>query len=72
MKISEDPQKSTVPGRKSVYRLLDADGENSSSLKKNVLQVLKPLHSGGVSLFFVKNRYLLAHSNNFSELSHRE
>lgn len=33
MKISEDPQKSTVPGRKSVYRLLDADGENSSSLK---------------------------------------
>ncbi|XP_073333075.1 nicotinate phosphoribosyltransferase [Pagrus major] len=26
MKISEDPQKSTVPGRKSVYRLLDADG----------------------------------------------
>ncbi|XP_019740181.1 nicotinate phosphoribosyltransferase isoform X2 [Hippocampus comes] len=26
MKISEDPQKSTVPGRKSVYRLIDADG----------------------------------------------
>ncbi|XP_057697305.1 nicotinate phosphoribosyltransferase isoform X2 [Corythoichthys intestinalis] len=26
MKISEDPEKSTVPGRKSVYRLLDAEG----------------------------------------------
>ncbi|XP_062279689.1 nicotinate phosphoribosyltransferase isoform X1 [Scomber scombrus] len=26
MKISEDPQKSTVPGRKAVYRLLDAEG----------------------------------------------
>ncbi|XP_077389934.1 nicotinate phosphoribosyltransferase [Festucalex cinctus] len=26
MKISEDPQKSTVPGRKAVYRLIDADG----------------------------------------------
>ena len=28
MKISEDPEKSTVPGRKAVYRLLDTDGEN--------------------------------------------
>ncbi|XP_077450718.1 nicotinate phosphoribosyltransferase isoform X1 [Stigmatopora argus] len=26
MKISEDPEKSTVPGRKSLYRLLDAQG----------------------------------------------
>ncbi|XP_070816652.1 nicotinate phosphoribosyltransferase [Chaetodon trifascialis] len=26
MKISEDPQKSTVPGRKDVYRLVDAEG----------------------------------------------
>ncbi|XP_035502535.2 nicotinate phosphoribosyltransferase [Scophthalmus maximus] len=26
MKISEDPEKSTVPGRKSVYRLEDAEG----------------------------------------------
>uniref|UniRef100_A0A7N6APM5 Nicotinate phosphoribosyltransferase n=1 Tax=Anabas testudineus TaxID=64144 RepID=A0A7N6APM5_ANATE len=30
MKISEDPQKSTVPGRKAVYRLLDAEGEDQS------------------------------------------
>uniref|UniRef100_A0A672YYY8 Nicotinate phosphoribosyltransferase n=1 Tax=Sphaeramia orbicularis TaxID=375764 RepID=A0A672YYY8_9TELE len=26
MKISEDPQKSTVPGRKAVYRLMDTEG----------------------------------------------
>lgn len=26
MKLSEDPEKSTLPGRKAVYRLLDADG----------------------------------------------
>ncbi|XP_070687921.1 nicotinate phosphoribosyltransferase isoform X2 [Pempheris klunzingeri] len=26
MKISEDPEKSTVPGRKAVYRLIDAEG----------------------------------------------
>ncbi|XP_029938931.1 nicotinate phosphoribosyltransferase isoform X2 [Salarias fasciatus] len=26
MKISEDPEKSTLPGRKSVYRLLDSEG----------------------------------------------
>lgn len=32
MKISEDPEKSTVPGRKQVYRLMDTDGGNSSSL----------------------------------------
>lgn len=28
MKVSEDPEKSTVPGRKAVYRLIDAEGEN--------------------------------------------
>lgn len=33
MKISEDPEKSTVPGRKQVYRLMDADGGTSSSLR---------------------------------------
>ena len=27
MKFSEDTEKSTVPGRKSVYRLLDTEGE---------------------------------------------
>ena len=27
MKFSEDPEKSTLPGRKAVYRLLDDDGE---------------------------------------------
>lgn len=32
MKISEDPEKSTVPGRKQVYRLMDAEGGNSPSL----------------------------------------
>lgn len=28
MKISEDPEKSTVPGRKAVYRLVDTEGKN--------------------------------------------
>lgn len=28
MKVSEDPEKSTVPGRKAVYRLIDPEGEN--------------------------------------------
>lgn len=27
MKLSEDPEKSTLPGRKSVYRVLDTDGQ---------------------------------------------
>lgn len=31
MKVSEDPQKSTVPGRKTVYRLSDADGEDTAT-----------------------------------------
>ncbi|XP_049588110.1 nicotinate phosphoribosyltransferase [Syngnathus scovelli] len=26
MKFSEDPEKSTIPGRKAIYRLMDADG----------------------------------------------
>uniref|UniRef100_A0A3Q3B2P7 nicotinate phosphoribosyltransferase n=1 Tax=Kryptolebias marmoratus TaxID=37003 RepID=A0A3Q3B2P7_KRYMA len=26
MKISEEPEKSTVPGRKAVYRLIDSEG----------------------------------------------
>lgn len=30
MKISEDPKKTTVPGRKDIYRLVDTDGEQSS------------------------------------------
>ncbi|XP_067240593.1 nicotinate phosphoribosyltransferase isoform X2 [Chanodichthys erythropterus] len=30
MKMSEDPEKSTLPGRKSVYRLLDTDGQHLS------------------------------------------
>lgn len=29
MKISEDPKKTTVPGRKDIYRLTDAEGEKS-------------------------------------------
>uniref|UniRef100_A0A9J7WUR0 Nicotinate phosphoribosyltransferase n=1 Tax=Cyprinus carpio carpio TaxID=630221 RepID=A0A9J7WUR0_CYPCA len=32
MKMSEDPEKSTLPGRKSVYRLLDADGHPQMDL----------------------------------------
>lgn len=30
MKISEDPKKTTVPGRKDIYRLVDTEGEQSS------------------------------------------
>lgn len=30
MKISEDPEKSTIPGRKDVYRLVDAESERLS------------------------------------------
>lgn len=29
MKISEDPKKTTVPGRKDIYRLADSEGEQS-------------------------------------------
>lgn len=29
MKISEDPKKTTVPGRKDIYRLADGEGEQS-------------------------------------------
>lgn len=28
MKLSEDPEKSTLPGRKAIYRLLDTDGQD--------------------------------------------
>lgn len=31
MKISEDPEKSTVPGRKALYRLIDTEGEDQFS-----------------------------------------
>uniref|UniRef100_A0A8C2HYG3 Nicotinate phosphoribosyltransferase n=1 Tax=Cyprinus carpio TaxID=7962 RepID=A0A8C2HYG3_CYPCA len=33
MKMSEDPEKSTLPGRKSVYRLLDTDGPREQMCK---------------------------------------
>uniref|UniRef100_A0A672YY44 Nicotinate phosphoribosyltransferase n=1 Tax=Sphaeramia orbicularis TaxID=375764 RepID=A0A672YY44_9TELE len=42
MKISEDPQKSTVPGRKAVYRLMDTEGENHTYYTvapKNILPI---------------------------------
>lgn len=32
MKISEDPEKSTVPGRKALYRLVDSEGEDQCHL----------------------------------------
>ncbi|XP_026773780.3 nicotinate phosphoribosyltransferase isoform X1 [Pangasianodon hypophthalmus] len=32
MKLSEDPEKSTLPGRKAVYRLLDTDGHPQMDL----------------------------------------
>lgn len=44
MKISEDPEKSTLPGRKQVYRLMDADGGvrrlAASSLRSRVAKLL--------------------------------
>ena len=37
MKFSEDPEKSTVPGRKAVYRMLDTEGEESlSTIEKHI------------------------------------
>ncbi|CAM9137111.1 unnamed protein product [Lampetra planeri] len=44
MKISEDPQKSTVPGRKTVYRLADADGENTAT-QQHVSALTQQLHT---------------------------
>lgn len=35
MKISEDPEKSTIPGRKQVFRLMDADGGIFSLLQSD-------------------------------------
>lgn len=35
MKISEDPEKSTIPGRKQVFRLMDADGGIFSLLRSD-------------------------------------
>ncbi|KAK3506901.1 hypothetical protein QTP70_031048 [Hemibagrus guttatus] len=32
MKLSEDPEKSTLPGKKAIYRLLDADGHPQMDL----------------------------------------
>lgn len=47
MKISEDPQKSTVPGRKAVYRLLDAEGHPFLDL---VCLSVEPPPEAGASL----------------------
>ncbi|XP_049443035.1 nicotinate phosphoribosyltransferase [Epinephelus fuscoguttatus] len=47
MKISEDPQKSTVPGRKAVYRLLDAEGHPFLDL---VCLSVEPPPKAGASL----------------------
>ncbi|XP_026201894.1 nicotinate phosphoribosyltransferase [Anabas testudineus] len=47
MKISEDPQKSTVPGRKAVYRLLDAEDHPFMDL---VCLALEPPPEGAVPL----------------------
>lgn len=41
MKISEDPEKSTVPGRKQVFRLMDADGGIFSLLLQSDKQTLQ-------------------------------
>lgn len=42
MKMSEDPEKSTLPGRKSVYRLLDTDGQYLSVREgENIAKDLK-------------------------------
>uniref|UniRef100_A0A673MD70 nicotinate phosphoribosyltransferase n=1 Tax=Sinocyclocheilus rhinocerous TaxID=307959 RepID=A0A673MD70_9TELE len=47
MKMSEDPEKSTLPGRKSVYRLLDADGHPHMDL---ICLSEEPAPKAGVSL----------------------
>lgn len=44
MKISEDPEKSTVPGRKAVYRLIDTDGHPFLDLLS--LEVESPPEAG--------------------------
>uniref|UniRef100_A0A8C4GSL6 Nicotinate phosphoribosyltransferase n=1 Tax=Dicentrarchus labrax TaxID=13489 RepID=A0A8C4GSL6_DICLA len=47
MKISEDPEKSTVPGRKHVYRLIDAEGHPFLDLQ---CLAVEPPPEAGVSL----------------------
>ncbi|KAK9956978.1 hypothetical protein ABG768_014676 [Culter alburnus] len=47
MKMSEDPEKSTLPGRKSVYRLLDTDAHPQMDL---VCLSEEPAPKAGVSL----------------------
>ncbi|KAA0708202.1 Nicotinate phosphoribosyltransferase [Triplophysa tibetana] len=47
MKFSEDPEKSTLPGRKSVYRLLDTDGHPQMDL---ICLSEEPVPTAGVSL----------------------
>ncbi|XP_071342629.1 nicotinate phosphoribosyltransferase isoform X2 [Trachinotus anak] len=47
MKISEDPEKSTVPGRKAVYRLVDAEGHPFLDL---LCLALEPPPEAGVPL----------------------
>ncbi|XP_044056331.1 nicotinate phosphoribosyltransferase isoform X2 [Siniperca chuatsi] len=47
MKISEDPEKSTVPGRKAVYRLVDAEGHPFQDL---VCLAVESPPEAGVSL----------------------
>ncbi|XP_068581191.1 nicotinate phosphoribosyltransferase isoform X2 [Cebidichthys violaceus] len=47
MKISEDPEKSTVPGRKAVYRLVDAEGHPFLDL---VSLAVEPPPEAGVSV----------------------
>lgn len=36
MKISEDPKKTTVPGRKDIYRLADSEGERQAPRSRSV------------------------------------
>ncbi|XP_030628343.1 nicotinate phosphoribosyltransferase [Chanos chanos] len=47
MKLSEDPDKSTLPGRKAVYRLLDSDGHPFLDL---ISLADEPAPEAGVSL----------------------
>lgn len=45
MKISEDPVKSTIPGRKEVYRLVDTEGEQFIFTTSTLTQYNKVLIS---------------------------
>uniref|UniRef100_A0A674BBJ0 Nicotinate phosphoribosyltransferase n=1 Tax=Salmo trutta TaxID=8032 RepID=A0A674BBJ0_SALTR len=44
MKFSEDPEKSTVPGRKAVYRMLDTEGEDTAETREKVQSSIQTLH----------------------------